>query len=852
MMLDRKDGSRPLESNSKKKPQLSSSSPPSWSRRNGVRKAAAAIFRSLSFSIRPRDNDVNAPVNISGTSERTERVKSRIPQPKLVHFPSKMEVRTAPTTPACSPAVGSVADYRSHFNSPSTSAVGGPAGSVSSTPSTSIMHPASHHSSSHGSSSSSSSTESIPSCPQVSMAQVNLHSSSSSNGSHHSAASSNINVNGYGSASQSVTDTNGSCSPHTNGNGGSEAQRQASITILSSKGTDSLKEMVQCPICLDRLHRPKMLPCQHAFCFLCLQNSVMSADASRLRCAKCRAEVPLPKEGISGFPSSIHLQNILDLLESDYASMDELLQCCACQTVSASSVFCEHCKLSYCSLCMARHVEELAKQLGHIADQLEATVDKITQRYKKFESSQSEVQARLRQEAERRVRKVRDSEAQLLQRVEAAKAAEESGLHEVAQKVRGAAVGARLFAAKGFDHLQDPSEKIRVFMKLHRDAGDALSEVTSVGNTQVSFDPEAFSVTIECRADAAVVEDEGDPPGSPPSASPDVTQSSSSPSSGAVTSGPAATETPNQSKGDLQKTAADAQSRLYRSKSFIARTRLGSGLVQRPSGVAVSPWSSEIFVVSMDNHKVLTFDSGTGKFLRSFGSRGQLEGEFLCPFGIALSPVDQEILITDKWKHCIHVFDRDGNFRRQIGMKGRSAGHFRSPESICIDNAGRIYVCDTCNHRIQVLDHDGIFVREIGTHAQPENAFNRSRSMFQEPTGVAVSADGQRVVVCDFGSHRVHVFSSVGEHICTFGQKGALKGHFMHPECVAVDARGFILVGDSGNGRVQICRPDGRHVRTFGNKGSSSGQFSWISGIAVTAQNEVVVCDFKNHSVQVF
>lgn len=70
------------------------------------------------------------------------------------------------------------------------------------------------------------------------------------------------------------------------------------------------------------------------------------------------------------------------------------------------------------------------------------------------------MQARLRQEAERRIRKVRDCEAQLVQRVEAAKAAEESGLHEVAQKVRGAAVGARLFAAKGFDHLQDPSEKV--------------------------------------------------------------------------------------------------------------------------------------------------------------------------------------------------------------------------------------------------------------------------------------------------------------------------------------------------------------------------------------------------------
>ncbi|KAL1428054.1 hypothetical protein MTO96_000391 [Rhipicephalus appendiculatus] len=822
-MLEHKDAAgRPVEPKS----QLSSSS---WSRRNGVRKAASAIFRSLSFSIRQRDNAGNAPE--SGDSRRvlaSDRGKSRIPQPKLVHFPGKMEVRTAPATPTCSPAVHPVSDYRSHFNSPSTSG-GGPASSASpSTPATG-SYQGSHHSSSNGTSSSAS-AESIPSISQSAATPTSVLSHSPQNGFHSSTATLNGSVNGHNVVSHSPVDaTNGTTPLHVNGNsgGGDAAQRQASITILSSKGTESLKEMVQCPICLDRLHRPKMLPCQHTFCFLCLQNSVMSADASRLRCAKCRTEVLLPKEGISGFPSSIHLQNILDLLESDYASMDELLQCCGCQTVSGSSVFCEHCKLSYCSLCMARHVEELAKQLGHIADQLDATVDKITLRYKKFESSQSDIQSKVRSEAEKRVRKIRDLEAQLLLRVDTAKAAEETGLHDVVQKVRAAATGARLFSSKGFDAAQDPNEKIRAFMKLHQDAGDALSEVTTVGNTQLSFDPEAFSVTIVCRTDAAAAEDEAEPPGSP-SGSPETTPNSpSSPAIALNTPGPPATE-PN--KVEQQRVAADAQSRLYRSKSFLARMRLGSGLVQRPSGVAVSPWSSEIFVVSMDNHKVFTFDSTTGRFLRSFGSRGQQEGEFLCPFGIALSPIDQEILITDKWKHCIHVFDRDGNFLRPDRHEGPLGGSLP----------------------IQVLDHDGIFLREIGTHAQPENAFNRSRSMFQEPTGVAVSADGQRVVVCDFGSHRVHVFSSVGEHLHTFGQKGALKGHFMHPECVAVDGRGFILVGDSGNGRVQICRPDGRHVRTFGNKGSSSGQFSWISGIAITAQNEVVVCDFKNHSVQVF
>lgn len=232
-------------------------------------------------------------------------------------------------------------------------------------------------------------------------------------------------------------------------------------------------------------------------------------------------------------------------------------------------------------------------------------------------------------------------------------------------------------------------------MRLHHEAGDALSEVTTVGNTQATFDPESFSVTVETRSDAAEEDAEAS---SSPCASLDCIASPTNASpSGSPTAGLGTTN-----HADHQKQSADAQSRLYRSKSFITKTRLGSGLVQRPSGVAVSPWSSELFVVSMDNHKVLAFDSTTGRFLRSFGSRGQQEGQFLCPFGIALSSVNQEILITDKWKHCIHVFDKNGVFQRQIGMKGRSAGHFRSPESICVDKAGRIYVCDTCNHRIQV------------------------------------------------------------------------------------------------------------------------------------------------------
>lgn len=565
----------------------------------------------------------------------------------------------------------------------------------------------------------------------------------------------------------------------------------------------------------------------------------MSADATKLRCAKCRTEVPLPQEGISGFPSSIHLQNILDLLESDYASMDELLQCSSCLTMS-TTVYCEHCKLSYCSLCLARHVEDLAKQLDHIAEQLDATAEKVGERYKEFEKQQASLQSKIKEETETRIVTLRDTEKQLLERLEAARLCEEATCHDLTERVKSAATATRLLAREGLDTIKDPNEKVRAFMQLHRKAGDLLSETTVMGSPEVVFDAGSFSVTIRSRSASGEKDSEF--------------ISSSAPTCVASSGTGSSTSTaPNENccaavqQQELQE-LADAQSRVYRTKSFLPKSRLGIGLVQRPSGVAVSPWSSEIFVVSMDNHKVFTFDYRTGRFLRSFGSRGHREGEFLCPFGIALSPIEQEILITDKWKHCIHVFDKEGNFLRQIGIKGRSGGHFRSPESICVDSNGRIYVCDTCNHRIQVLDREGIFLHEIGNRVLDD----RSRSMFQEPTGIAVTQDAKRVVVCDFGSHRVHVFSTDGQHLFTFGQKGSQRGQFMHPECVAVDARGFILVGDSGNGRIQICRPDGRHVRTFGNKGSSHGQFSWISGIAVTSNSEIVVSDFKNHSVQMF
>lgn len=64
---------------------------------------------------------------------------------------------------------------------------------------------------------------------------------------------------------------------------------------------------------------------------------------------------------------------------------------------------------------------------------------------------------------------------------------------------------------------------------------------------------------------------------------------------------------------------------------------------------------------------------------------------------------NRNFIFLDKWKHCIHVFSKDGDYLRSIGQKGSRLGMFRSPEGIATDNANlHIYIVDTGNDRVQV------------------------------------------------------------------------------------------------------------------------------------------------------
>jgi len=54
----------------------------------------------------------------------------------------------------------------------------------------------------------------------------------------------------------------------------------------------------------------------------------------------------------------------------------------------------------------------------------------------------------------------------------------------------------------------------------------------------------------------------------------------------------------------------------------------------------------------------------------------------------------------------VQIFDKVGKWIYSFGSKGNGQGQFMGPEAISISNDGHIYILDKGNSRIQVFTYD--------------------------------------------------------------------------------------------------------------------------------------------------
>ena len=92
-------------------------------------------------------------------------------------------------------------------------------------------------------------------------------------------------------------------------------------------------------------------------------------------------------------------------------------------------------------------------------------------------------------------------------------------------------------------------------------------------------------------------------------------------------------------------------------------------------------------------------------FENSFRSGNETTEQLSPPSGFAFT-TQKQLILSDDFNHRIQIYEND-QLLRSFGEKGNGNGQFHYPKGVAVDPQGNIYVADSWNHRIQKFDSQG-------------------------------------------------------------------------------------------------------------------------------------------------
>lgn len=157
-------------------------------------------------------------------------------------------------------------------------------------------------------------------------------------------------------------------------------------------------------------------------------------------------------------------------------------------------------------------------------------------------------------------------------------------------------------------------------------------------------------------------------------------------------------------------------------------------------------------------------------------------------------------------------------------------------------------LCST-NGKILVADSNNQVAQVFSLSGECKLRFGvagRVPGKMQRPTGVGITLNGN-YLVADYDNKWVSVFSPEGKYINKIG-----TGKLLGPKGIAVDSNGHIIVVDNKASTIFIFQSNGKLISKFGSRGNREDQFAGPHFVAVNASNDIIVSDFHNHCVKVF
>jgi sugar lactone lactonase YvrE len=181
-----------------------------------------------------------------------------------------------------------------------------------------------------------------------------------------------------------------------------------------------------------------------------------------------------------------------------------------------------------------------------------------------------------------------------------------------------------------------------------------------------------------------------------------------------------------------------------------------------------------------------------------------------------------------------------------IGASGYSgdggpatSAQLNGPAAIAVDFSGNVFIADTGNNRIRKISPAGIITTIAGgpTAGFAGDGLPSSNSLLNLPQSLALDSFGN-LYVADTLNNRIRKISAgrisstaAGTGSNVYGDGGpATSAILNHPEAVAVDAAGNVLIADTYDFRIRSVSPAGL-ITTIA--GAAAGSFD--NGVAATS-----------------
>jgi DNA-binding beta-propeller fold protein YncE len=267
-----------------------------------------------------------------------------------------------------------------------------------------------------------------------------------------------------------------------------------------------------------------------------------------------------------------------------------------------------------------------------------------------------------------------------------------------------------------------------------------------------------------------------------------------------------------------------------------------------------------LVTTEQNGHRIKISNIRTGALVCKFGKRGNGEGQFNYPMGVAVTSDSSFLIVADYMNHRVQVLrlvvDADGisahlAFVRSLGSgRGGAEGQLKYPIGVALlqSNGGQqetVLVTEQTNHRVSQFALDGTFIGIFAGTGEEGSGDGEFRYL----SVITVLGSSGEVAVADRNNHRVQIFDSEGKYKRQFGTKGKeADGQLQHPSGLASDAHGNLLVVDSTN-RLQVFDPEGKHLCTRSDIGLHEAPGK---GIAWSAGGEIAVADGSANKVLVW